>query len=189
MNTQTITTSNFLIWDKIDKVPFPKETLGLVEKLDLKDTPWQTFGLPINFGKYSLLDGRFLYLEELPNGLIKIQKETFTGEIEASVFLYDKYNISNTHYIVVFNLIFFKGELTDIIFIKNQNIDKNIYQEGFKDLQFKIKKELMMKRSWFFKKIYIPWRFCINYIFVVLLFIVEITKFLLMKLLEFLTPL
>ena len=189
MHIQNLTTSNFLLFEEISKIPFPAEVKYLIPTINWKETLWQTFGLPIMSAKYSLVSGKMLYLEELPEGTIKVLKQDFTGEVVASAMMLDARNLGDNHYIVSFVLTFLKGELIDIKFLQLETINKIVYEYNFKIFETKYKKNFRIRTSWWYLWLYRPYKYFIKVIFFIPLSIIFCVRWSLVKLLKLITPL
>jgi hypothetical protein len=161
----SLTTSNLMLWDDLSKVNFSKEIANILPYINWKETIWQTFGLPIEMATYSLVGGKSLYLETLPDGVMKIEKQYFTGEITASVLFLDKNNLGVSHYIVSCALTFFKGELEEVKIVTETPLDKDLYERNFKSFEDKYKKNIKLRTSWAFVNLYRPYKKTMQLIF------------------------
>jgi hypothetical protein len=189
MNIPNLTTSNLLSWDDISKIPFPDETKEVAYCINWKEVIWQTFGLPIHLAKYSIVGGVQLYLDELADGTAHVTKQEFTGEIVASILMLDEANIGTYHYVVVFSLTFFKGELKEVIHLNLERFNKEDYKRNFNEFEVKYKKNIKIVTSWWFKWLYRPYRGLMKSLFFIPVVLCTFGRLFLIKLLGWITPL
>jgi hypothetical protein len=175
-----------LSWDEPIGVPFPEHLRLLVESIDWKSTTWQSFGLPVHLGKYSIV-GKLLYLDELADGTQKVVREEITGTIYASVLLMDNIDFGTSHYAITFSITFVKGEILEIKLAELQSLDKVEYNKNIQNFQNSFKKKLKFKNSWFYKNIYIPYYFILKAIFFIPLWILMSLQYLVVGLFKLLT--
>lgn len=183
------TTSNWLHWDDISQIKFPPTVQPLIQYMDWSQAIWQTQGLPLNGASYSLVGGKSLYLDNLADGTASVQKQEFTGRLTASIFLIDEKDLGDSHYVVGFDLYFENGELMETKTAHLEVIPKNKYEENFKVFEAKYSQNLKIKTSFWYLKIYIPYRYVVRGLFFLPIVIVHFLKFGLVWLMRKLTPL
>lgn len=180
-------TFNSLACDKPEIFPFPEEVKPLVQKTDWNDFVWNTAGLPVNGGHYSLVNGSELYLDALPNGEAKVQKEDFTGEILAVNYFVSP-ETDGWNYLVKFKLIFLKGALVEVLFDSSEKQEYKVYSDGLAKYTNDFHKVLKRQTSWWYRFLYKPYRITVRCIALVLVWILSLVKDLIVKLTLFLTP-
>ena len=156
---------SFLIWDNVDNLPFPPEVKALTTKMKWDEYEWHTAGLPIPLAKYSMSDGKMLYLSELPNGNCKTERMTdFTGNIAIGGFFVNEEDSDGWNYFVTFIVTILKG---DFVEAKILRIDKQPYQayanacEEFKQSAERVAR---IVNAWWFKYLYRPWFMTIRFL-------------------------
>lgn len=143
-------------------------------------------GLPENGATYSLLEGKILYRDILPNGTNEVKKEEFTGEILVGAYLEDKAGENN--YAISFKVIFFKGELKGVelesLIPENKAEFEKINQQIVVDTAIRNKRE----NSFWYKYIYKPYRVILRLIGWALIIPISLIRWIITKTILFLTP-
>ena len=189
MNIQKIIKSSFLSFDKPNILPFPNEMNEVIKAIDWKDFLWQAFGFPIGNAKYSLLDGSNLYIDELPSGETKILKQNFSGQVTIGSIFLDKNVEAQFHYLISFSLILVKGTVMDISVEDFKKLPKAEYEKSFNTFEINFNKKNKIKNSWYFKYLYLPYSFLMEWGFFIIIQLLNLSVRFLMFILKKLTPL
>jgi hypothetical protein len=149
--------SNLLIWDNITNIPFPKDTLEIIKNVDWSQYIWQTIGLPIPFAKYSIVEGKSLYLDEMPDGTTNLKRCEFTGDILMSGFFVDEKKEHGYNYLLTFIVTILKGNVIEVSLKEEQKQDLESYEKAYLLFEKKFNKNFKILNSKTYKYIYIPY--------------------------------
>ena len=165
---------SLIVWDTVENLPFPPEVKALTTKVKWDEYEWHVAGLPIPLAKYSMCEGKILYLSELPNGESKTERMLdFTGNIAMGGFFVDEENIDGWNYFITFIVTILKG---DFVESKVLMIDKQpcqVYRdvcEGFKQSAERVAR---ISNSFWFKWFYRPWFMTIRFLGFITLWILK----------------
>lgn len=159
---QQKTNWNFLIVEDIKGIPFSNDCKRILHNTNFSNYLWQTYGLPIPFATYALVDGKSLYLDALPGGETKVEKSNFTGDILMSGFFIDEKKEYGYNYLVTFLVTILKGEIVEIILDKEEPQDIEDYERAYKLFEYNYLKNLKMFNSWLYRWIYAPYAIIIR---------------------------
>jgi hypothetical protein len=180
---------SFLTWENVSNIPLPHEVREITKELDWSKQDWQVQGLPIPFARYSILDGKTLYLDELPNGEAKTQKmDDFTGKILIASFFIDK-NPEGFNYFVTYVVTLFKGEVVEV---SEHSVNKQPVQEynaAFNDFTAHMRQIMKRHQSWWYKWLYLPYALTFRAIAYGIITVLDFLKFIIVMIVKTLTPL
>lgn len=149
---------SLIVWTNHNNLPFPTKVLPLLEGVDWEEYVWNAAGLPIQAAKYTMQDGKDLYLSELPNGTIKVEKcEYFTGDIMVIGYFIDKDSDNGTNYIVNFLVTIVKGSVLEVKLYEVKSQSSKEYTLALNDFNNKIEKIIKISNSRLFMFFYKPW--------------------------------
>jgi len=186
---QNDTPYSLMVWENVTNLPFPEYIKPIVQKIKWDQFEWHVLGLPISFAKYTISGGKELYLSELPDETIKVEKMSeFTGNILMGGYFVNEEDPDGFNYFVNFLSTIVKGEVLEV---KLQEVHKQPvreYQEAMNNFQVHIKKVMRTSGSWWFKWLYRPWFLCIRGAGWVSLMILKFFRLVVVKTVHFLTP-
>jgi hypothetical protein len=177
---------NYLIIEKIDKLSFPKEIESLVSKIDWNEQRWVSIGLPRNNCKYCISND-FLYFEQDELGEINLQKTEFTGEVFFCTTIINPEK-GEDNYIISFEALFFKGMLSETS-LKDFSVQTyEEYEKGFDEYCKTVDKKEKIKRSFWYKFIYIPYYNIVKHVFLIVSWLLNKLIKIVIKTFYILTP-
>lgn len=186
---QKNTIFSFIVWDNVSRLPFPEEVKQIMGEVNWPEFEWQVQGLPIPFARYSVLDGKVLYLDELADGTSKTERvEKFTGKVLITAMIQDKNIEDGYNYIVSFLVTFLKGEFVEAELDKKLKHSAKEYEAAFGLFQTKMKQIMTRQNKWWFRFIYVPWAIVIRFISYCLLLFLNTSHRVIVTVVEKLTP-
>jgi hypothetical protein len=185
---QQQTTWNLLVWDSPESIPFPEEVKPLLSKIKWDTYEWHTCNLPINYAKYSVSGGKDLYLNELPNGQIKIEKQEFTGEIPLVSYFINE-DRDGYNYFVAFTVKFYNGEVKEILLDTIQKQLTKEYEDVVRQLNVSVARAQKRTNSFWYKWLYRPYAYSVRGIAFIPLIVLNFLRYLIIKTVRILTPL
>ena len=186
---QNETPYSLLVWENISNLPFPKEVKELIKEIKWDKFEWHALGLPVPFAKYNVTDGKELYLSELPDGEIKVERlDEFTGNILMGGYFMDDENAEGFNYFVNFVATIIKGGVSEVKVHQIHKQPVKEYQDAMMDFQNHIEKVAKRSSSWWYKWLYCPWHAIVYTIGYSLLFILKFFKATVVTIVKFLTP-
>lgn len=165
---------NLLTWDNISNLPFPPEVQEIISDVKWDEFEWHVAGLPLLSAKYNMLDGKILYLAELPDGEPKIQKlDTFTGNVLLSAFFLNEKDKDGFNYYVNFLVTIIRGAVDVVALSQVDKQPVKEYLEAMEDFEKDIKRVTGICEAWWFKWLYRPYFLSIRFIVFVICFILR----------------
>jgi hypothetical protein len=180
------TTYNFLVWDS-PELPFPKESLHLLNGVNLSEILWNTSGLPEDGAKYSITNN-ILYREEKADGKIDVERQDFTGEFIVGCLLLSKVT-EESSYMITFSVTAFKGEIKEIILANKKRLETSDYIKYVADFTKKVKKAAETSQKWWYRWLYIPYHISVRVVATIICAILLLINKLITKIAFWLTPL
>lgn len=179
---------SLLVWDNVKNIPFPEEVKTTIANVDWSKYEWHVVGLPLSFAKYSLSDGKTLYLEEFPLGIQSLNKEEYTGDVAvASYFIHPDKNGDN--FLVGLRVTLLKGEVVEVTVEKIQRQSNIEYQEQLSRMQEGIRINIAKYNSWWFRWLYKPWAWTVRLVATIIIYIFKICAAIVGQVAFWLTPL
>jgi len=174
---------SYLLWDDPSNIPFPEEMKYHLEKIDWTTFQWIIFNLPIIGSVFHMLDGKVLYLNSLPNGDPKVERQVFTGEIIIGHFFVDD-NKEGDNFFLTFQVTIIDGNVSDI---KRQECIRSPAKD-FYDAEEKASQIRQRQNSWWYKFFYSPWKFLVRNMAQMIMIILGIVEYFVVKIANFLSP-
>lgn len=183
------TAYSILLWEDISNLPFPKEVRAITKAIKWDEFEWHVIGLPEENAKYSMVGGKTLYLNEMPDGDIKIEKCTdFTGNIFVGGYFVDE-DVDGNNYLLAFRVTIVKGELLEIAVDRLNKQSSKEYKDALNDFQNRMNHMKKVSESFWFKYLYRPWYLLVRGISFSVLFILKTIKDVVVWITNHLTPL
>lgn len=178
-----------MIWEDTSNLPFPTDIKPLLKDIKWDQFEWHVFGLPVPFGKFSMSGGKTLYLSELPNGVVKVEKMSdFTGNIAMGGYFLDD-SEDGYNYFVQFVVTICKGEVLEVNVHTVQKQPVQEFRHAMEDFQANVNKVIKRTESWWFKWLYHPWFLVVRGIGFVFLFLIKVARDIVVWIVKKLTPL
>ena len=178
---------SILNFDNLDLIPFPDCGVNFKIKENWLDYSWQVYNAPLIGAKYSIL-GRTLYLDELPEGeSITKKQESFYGEVKIATYFITN-NVFDKNYILIFKLIFIKGEMADIRLDEYKTQSKLDFSKKIEVLKSQEERLDTIINSWWFKYIYVPYFYFIRFVFGGIVWWLELIKDSIVYIINKITP-
>lgn len=151
------------MWEDVTKIPFPKQVAELISKIDWNKYEWNITGLPVAEGKYIMGEGKSLYLSELPDGTVKIQRDdSFTGKVFLVGFFQDETNEEGYNYFIDFLVTILNGEVLNVELHKVTEQSVKEFKKSLEDFNAGVKKSIEQHNAWWYKYLYLPWYFAVR---------------------------
>jgi hypothetical protein len=180
-------TYNSLVWESIENLPIPNEVKSIVGDFKWEEYLWQSMGLPVNGGKYSVVGGKRLYLEEVPDGKTQVREDDFTGEIIFGTYIVNGDKEQN-NYLLSFKAVFLKGSVIEVGLESCLPQDAKEYDEMHAKISEQLKARAAQEASWWYRWLYRPYRFILRLISTILVWILMFLRLVIIKATFFLTP-
>jgi hypothetical protein len=186
---------SFLAWENVSNIPFPDEIKEITKDLKWDDQDWQVQGLPIPFAHYTLADGKTLYLQELPDGRVRVEKQDFTGDITVGSYFQNK-DTTGDNFFLALGVTLYKGEVKDICVREVMRHPAQKMQEISEHIKSMLHRQVERQKQWWFRWLYKPYAIVTRILFNIALvgilgciFVLNLLKILLSKVMHWLTPL
>lgn len=183
---------SLLVWDDAKNLPIPAEIQEITKDIKWEKFEWHVVGLPTADAKYSVVDGKTLYLSELPNGDCKTEKMSdFTGNISIGGYFVDDNTMTQDgfNYFVNFIVTILKGEIVEVKLYKVNKQPIVEYKAVMADFEKDIDRVIRISSSWWFKYLYRPWFLTVRSIGFVCVWIIKLINDGFVWFINFLTPL
>lgn len=165
---------SLLVWENVSNLPLPEEISHVIKDVKWDEFEWHAAGLPIPLAKYTMTGGKELYLSELPNETIKVEKMSeFTGNLLMAGFFVDSEDKEGYNYFVNFLVTVLYGEVVEVKLAKVNKQPVKEYLTAVEDFQKNLKRVMKISNSWWYKWLYRPWFFVVRGLGFIVLFILK----------------
>ena len=179
---QSEITYNFLVWEKFEELPFPEE----VKKILPEELSFECSGLPENYGKYSVICGSDLYLDE-KDGKVCVEKSDFSGPIIFAVYVKNP-DRKSTDYLVSFDAEIKDGKVEKVELGYNQLVSGEQYDIYTENIRKNVNRQIYLNSLFLYKYFYYPYKVIFRYSCVGLIWLLQKAAIGIEKSCEFLTP-
>jgi len=179
-------TFNYLTFDSYELLPLPSAVKDNPIDFDLSEVIWNTYGLPA-FQATFTMTGNQLYFEKNAQGMVNLNKETFTGEVIITGILVPK--SESDILFLTFGLVFCNGTLSSANLIEQRTQPRAEYKAGYDKFVADMDTAERITKSFWFKYLYTPYYHTLTWgagvIIVVAKFLIGVFAFIVDKMLPY----